>query len=138
VILDDLREWVIAYAGSAGQGYVGKPAANRPDGAHWDQVSNAITLDTPYVLASGYLVGGSAQHKQIARPYILFPLELLVTPPALRVHYTALLWLSALDLADFKTVARSLVSAIEEAESMRAGIKSQRSGIVLAPTGLKV
>lgn len=28
--------------------------------------------------------------------------------------------------------------SIDEAEAMRAGIRAQRSGVVLAPTGLKV
>jgi hypothetical protein len=129
VILDDLREWVIAYAGSAGQGYVGRPQSVG---------EGEVVLSTPYVLSSGYLVGGTPQAKQIARPYILFPLELVVAPTKLVVRYAALLWLRDLDAADFKQVARSLVAAIEEAESMRAGIKAQRSGIVLAPTGLKV
>lgn len=63
MILDDLRAWVIAYTGPAGQGFVGKIS----EVSRWNQVEGAITLDTPYVLASGYIIAGTVQQKQLAR-----------------------------------------------------------------------
>lgn len=124
----DLRQWVIAYAGSAGQGYVGR-SVDGPRGG------GEIDLETPYVLASGYVV---TPQGQLARPMMLFPLELLVSSVPLRVHYDALLRLRDLDDADFKALETPLRAGIEQAEAMRASIRSQRSGVVLAPAGTKL
>jgi hypothetical protein len=132
VILADLRAWVIAYAGAAGQGYVGKPVIGFGRLAGADGV---LDLETPYVLSSGYVV---TPQRQLVRPLMLFPLELLVTAPPLRVHYSALLRLAELDADDFNAVAEPLLVSIEQAEGMRASVRSQRSGVVLAPAGAKL
>lgn len=124
----DLRQWVIAYAGSAGQGYVGRPVPATDD-------LRSIKLDMPYVLASGYVV---TPQGQLARPHMLFPLELLVSPPTLIVNYDAIIYLAHLDDADFKAIESPLRAGIEQAEAMRAAIRSQRSGVVLAPAGVKL
>lgn len=127
----DLRQWVIAYAGSAGQGYVGRIGEDKTHSAYL----NSVMLETPYILASGYVV---TPQGQLARPMMLFPLELLVSPVPMRVHYDALLRLRDLDDADFKALEVPLRAGIEQAEGMRAAIRSQRSGVVLAPAGVKL
>jgi len=135
VILSDLRAWVIAYAGAAGQGYVGKLRDGVSHGlSPVDVIEGFVDLESPYVLASGYV---ATPQRQLLRPMMLFPLELFVSSPSLRVHYNALLRLRDLENADFDALAETLLAGIEQAEGMRASIRSQRSGIVLAPAGAK-
>lgn len=129
--LDHYRAWVIAYAGSIGQGYVGTLS----DGSLWNQVANAITITKPYVIASGYIV---TPRGEFARPLSLFPFELLVAAPSIRVHYHALLLLRDLEPDDFLSKARELDAAVRNAEQMREGVRSSRSGILVPPKGLKV
>lgn len=132
----DFDAWVIAYAGAAGQGYVGQLANGARIGASSvDVVNGWVDLETPYVLASGYVI---TPQGQVARPMMLFPVEMLVGSLTLRVHYNALLRLRDLDGADFTALSRSLEPAIEQAEALRSAVQSQRSGILLAPAGAKL
>lgn len=129
--LADLRSWVIAYAGSVGQGYVGRHKECRVDGT-----DDTTTILEPWVITSGYLM---TPQKQIARPYVVFPLEMMVMPiPSLTIRHHARIFLADLDEGDFAEIAGHLLAAVHEAERMRVAIKSQRSGLVLAPADTKL
>lgn len=133
--LERYRDWGIAYAGSLGQGYVGK--IDSGFASH-----NDVTFIGPiYVLTTGYQII-PPQHRgeppSLQRPIILFPFELLITPPSMRIACHGRLLLADLESEDFRIIARQLDAAVTAAEQMREGVRSARAGIVMPPMGLKV
>jgi hypothetical protein len=124
--LDELEDYAIAYV-DLSQGYVGRLVS-------YDHMRRVADLDDAWVLVGGYQLGQQGAGRMRA----CLPIEMLTDLKRIQVGYSTLLVLDELSDADFREIATGLKKSIAIAEELRASVRTQRSGLVLAPAGTKL